>query len=347
MGYIDAAKSSGILDSRFLDDLVTSEKGKGLLAFYIHAIAYGGYQTGDIVNEMKRQELIFQGKGDQVSNLKIIDADKTRSDYYNSPEGIENLIGVKNNLSTYNLAGNLDPEILKYGINMPQKMFDILVPIQDTNSQVFKDAVAAIKDSYYERVAQSLQADTESKKAVADAQMEQFKTELEQKYGITLSNNAQTAWEQINTIEDTFSKAGISGSGMQNEEVDNYLKKTRKLDIQNRINKLSESDKKKAEYYTGSASSSEINGLTQEEKQKYGLLPSSDILAKLDLAKLKELFPDQTDSQLQAYRDTIVDENGNYRSTLYKNLESRIPELLAASIYPISWEYANCSFDLL
>lgn len=300
--------SQGFVDS------VMSDPDK--LAMFVNAVTYGGYTIGDIINEIKRLEMIKNGDTN-VSSFKIINPEIKRSAYLNTAEGAKATAGVRQYIPTVSLTGNLNPEILKYGINMPDDAFRILVPIMDVNSQTFKDEVNKVKSAYYDLGMQQLQATNEQEKTAADTEMTKFKEAINRKYGISLSDNANTAWKQMESLGDAYSQKGIQGSGMQNEAIDNYLRAVRNKDIQNRESKLTEEETQKASYYKSSASAAEIVALTPEDKAKYGLVPSADLLAKYDLNSLKQRFPDQSEEELKAYRDTILDENGNFRSTLY------------------------------
>lgn len=310
-----AAGQSGMISSNFLSTVAADPS---IVGFYVNALAYGGYTIGDVVNDMKRRELASQGNT-QAQNLKIIDPEVNRTSYQSTAEGQQSVSKASQIIPTFNMQGLLNPDILKYGTNMPDDLFKTLVPILDNTSQQFKDAVASIKSAYYDLANAQLQANTEQEKAVADYNYSQFKDQLEQKYGIQLSNDATKAWNQINNLEDTFNTRGLSGSGLQNNAIDQTLRDTRVQDQRMRDSKLNEADSTKASYYRSSASAAEIAALTPEEKQKYGLTPSAAVASQYDLATLKAKYPDQTDAQLQAYRNAVLDENGNYRSTLYSN----------------------------
>ena len=319
-GFSTIASNTGLVSSATLSSIAADQS---IVAFYINAMTYGGYTLGDVLNDMKRRELAANGNLD-AANLKIIDPEQTRQTYMASAEGQQTTATTAKIIPTFNFQGLTNPEILKYGANMPDDLFKILVPISDPNSQEFKDAVADVKAKYYDIASSQLQAETEQEKAVADGNMEEFKKQLNEKYGVALSNNADKAWQQINSLEDTFKTRGISGSGMETQAIDQELQSIRKNDQQSRIAKLNDQEQKDQTFYMGSASSAQIAALTPEQRAKYGLTPSADILNEYSIQSLQQRFPDWSPEEVNAYHNSIIDENGNFRSTLYKNYYSSL-----------------------
>ena len=310
----EAAQSSGLIDSNFLSTLSSKPEH---IAFYVNALAYGGYKIGDVLNDMKRREMIYNNDPKAKSMPAIINPDIEKKTYLTTADGQRSVTEAASILPTFNLQGLFDPEILKYGADIPDDAFKMLVPLLDIDSQEFKDAVANVKSAYYDIADQKLRATNEQEKAVADYNEAKFKEQINKQYGIILSDNAETAWKQLETLGDTFNTRGIAGSGMQNEEVDNYLKTVRKQDSRYRDEKLTKEEADKASYYRTSASEAEIAALTPEERAKWGLTPSADLAEKYSMASLKARFPDSTEAELQAMRDATIDKNGNYRSAIY------------------------------
>lgn len=322
-GIEKAMTSSGIINSNFMNT-ITSDPS--IMAFYINALTYGGYTIGDIVNDMKRRELIAQGgtNAESLQSLKIIDPTVDRSTYTTSADGQKATSQTASLIPTFNFQGLINPDILKYGSNMPDDLFKILVPIADPNSQEFKDAVAKVKATYFDLATAQLQATTEQAKAVADYNMQQFTDQINKQYGIALSDDATKAWAQIENIENTYNTRGIAGSGLENQAIDESLAATRKADQRLRDTKLTTEEQNKASYYRSSASAAEISALTPEERVKYGLTPSADIVDQFSIANLKAKNPTWTDQMVQQAHDAMIDENGNYRSTLYSTYYNNI-----------------------
>lgn len=323
--------SSGQFSQSFLNSIMNNPEK---IALYVNSLRYGGYQVGDILNDMKREEMKLHGD-QNASKIKIIDPEIKRSDYLNSADGIDATVKTRKYIPTVKLTGNINPEILKYGINMPDNMFKALVPILDINSQEFKTSVENVKASFYDLAMQQLQAESEQEKVIADANMAKFKESLNKKYGITLSDNATTAWKQLETIGESMTGRGLQGSGIEGETIDDYLRAVRNKDSQNRQAKLSEEDVQTASYYKASATPQQVQALIAEDQAKglsrdqwratkWGLVPSDDIKQKYSIENLRKMFPDSTEEQLNNYKNTVLDEFGNYRSTLYSNYYSNL-----------------------
>ena len=330
-GIFAAAESSGIIDPIFLRSYI---KEPITVAFYVDAILHGGYKTGDIINDLKRLEMKKNGDPN-VSKIKIIHPEIKKSDYLNTAEGAESVVKTRQYIPTIQLTGNLNPDILKYGIDMPDEAFKILSPIYDIKSEEFKTAVNNVKSAFYDLSMQQLQAESEQEKVVADTNMTKFKETIERQYGIALSDNATAAWKQLESLGETMSQRGLQGSGMEQETIDSYLRAIRNKDAQNRQAKLSAEETQTASFYKASATPQQIQALIAEDQAKglprdqwratkWGLVPSDDILQKYSMESLKQRFPDQTEEELKAYKNAVLDEQGNYRSTLYSNYYSEL-----------------------
>lgn len=319
-GVEKAAVASNIISSQFMSK-ITSDPS--IVGFYVNALAYGGYTIGDVLNDMKRREMIASGNT-QAKSLKIIDPELNRNSYLATSDGQKSVQDTASIIPTFNLQGLLNPDILKYGANIPDELFKTLVPILDKNSQEFKDAVKKVKETYYDLASAQLQASTEQEKAVADYNLKNFTEQLNKQYGIQLSDDATKAWGQIEALEDTMSTRNISGSGLEQEGIDSYLNAARKQDARLRDEKLTKAEVEKASFYTSSASAAEIAKLTPEERKKYGLTPSSDILNKFSIAALTAQYPNKPADEIKAIHDSVIDENGNFRSTLYSKYYTQL-----------------------
>ena len=117
------------------------------LAFYVHAVAYGGYEWEDVVKDMKREDLYDKGDK-ELGDLTIISEDLNKSDFYSSAEGktAATLAGAK--IPNVNVGAWGNNSALKYGRNMPDAIFKTHVPMSDTKSQAYRDAVDGVKSMY-------------------------------------------------------------------------------------------------------------------------------------------------------------------------------------------------------
>jgi hypothetical protein len=289
------------------------------VAFYMNALAYGGYNIGNVYQDLKRKQLVKDGNTDLANTVVISDTQKA-SDYYNTAAGS----AAKNNplIAPPQYLGNVDMSLLNYPIfNLPQEAFDVLVPPFDPTSEEGKAEMDKIQTAFYDVTQQQLNANTAKEKAIADTAYKQLQQDTKEKFGIALSDNATTAWNQLQSLTSSASNAGISGSGMEQEAIDKQLQATRKTDMQNRKSEQTVEDQAKGAQLQKYGSAEEIAALTDEEKVKYGFKPSADALAYFSVANLKSLYPDLDDETLQNYANSIIDPTtGTYRSDLYQTL---------------------------
>ena len=326
-GFTNIIGSTGIIDPNFITKIASDP---ALVAFYVNALTYGGYQMGDILNDIKRRELISKNDPNASSMKPIIDPEKDRATYLSTADGQQSQIETGKYIPTFNFQGLLNPEILKYGANMPDSLTKTLVPPFDPNSAEGKALIDQIKSTYYDLTTAQLQATTEQDKAITDYNYKQYKDQIEKQYGVILSNDATQAWKQIDNLENTFASRGIEGSGLMNEAVDQSLTATRRYDQYARQSKLTQEESQQAQEYLTSATPQQIQSLIEEDKAKglppekwratlWGLIPSTDVANQYSMETLRQKFPNKTDAELQEMRNVVLDENGNYRSTLYNN----------------------------
>jgi hypothetical protein len=304
------------------------------IAFYVNALAYGGYTLADIAKDLKRKQLIKDGDT-SLSNVVVISDTKNANDYYNTQAGSV----AKSNpaLTIPSYLGNVDTSLLNYPIfSLPEDVFKELVPTFDPNSPEGQAEMEKISTAFYDVIQQQLNAGTERDKVLADENYKLIQQDIKDRYGISLSNDATTAWNQLQTVMNNASAAGISGSGMEQETIDKQLQATRKNDMLLRKQQQSEEDSKRAEQLQKYGSPAEIAALSDEEKVKYGFKPSAETAAYFSAENLRELFPTLTDEQLKAYQNSILDENGNYRSDLYQTLYKNTYGTSAGLVVPES-----------
>ena len=327
-GIQSAAVSSKIIDATFMKNEITAHPD--ILAFYVNAMTYGGYTVGDILNDMKRREMIHNKDPKAIGMEAVISSSQTRDVYLATPEGKKSITDTSAIIPTFNLQGQFDSEILKYGANMPDDMFKMIVPLLDPKSQEFKDAVDQVKSIFYDLENAKLQATNEQQKTLADTNYADFKEQLNKKYGILLSDDASKAWGQLETLSDTYNTRGLAGSGMEAEARDTSLKGIRLTDQRNRDQKLTDEESKMAAVYQSSATPEQIQTLIAEDQAKglpkeqwraykWGLVPSDDFKNTYSIASLKEKYPDATPEEIKKKHDSVLDQYGNLRSTIYSN----------------------------
>lgn len=329
---INAASTSGMIDPSFMSKIASDPN---VMAFYINAMTYGGYTTGDVLNDMKRRELISQGNVDAKNMKALISPDMERKKYILTSDGQNAMSKASEIIPTFNLQGVMDPNTLNYGSNMPDDLFKSITPLLDRNSQEFKNAVANVKSAFYDLANQQLQAETEQQKAAADYNYEKFKEQINTQYGLLLSDDATKAWKQIEDLENSNNTRGLLNSGIHNEAVDETLKATRKQDQRLRQEKITKEEAQMAATYAASATPAQIRALIAEDQAKglpksewratkWGLTPSDEIASQYNMDSLRAKYPDSTEEELKRLRDSVLDENGNYRSSIYSKYYSGV-----------------------
>ena len=316
-GLINVAKEDGIITADTASKIIGNA---ALLHKYINAFTYGGYTAQDILQDMKRQQAVANGDT-TASGLKVIDESQTADIYKATADGK----AVTNNASL-TLPGNvggLSVDMWNYKVGMmPQEAYDVLVKPFDWNSDEGKALMAGVKTSYYDIMMQRLEATTEQEKYAADYAYKQLQDKMDKNFGIQLSDDANTAWTQLNSLNSNMESRGLNNSGMAEEQIDSYLKGVRKTDQLAREQHLTDEEQAKYEKLHNSGTPEEIAALSDADKVKYGFKPSAEQAAYFTLANLQAQFPDVPKERLQQYIDGTMDANGNYRSTLYSTMFS-------------------------
>lgn len=289
-----------------------------LMSFYVSALAYGGYSMSDVYNDMYR---IQQGENGDVSmqNLSLISPTQPKSVYIQSTEGAAAVAKGSTILPPSDGMRSPDSAISKYVAGIPESLFNEQNKPPEFGTPAWYAAIADVKTGYFDLLTQQASASTEQEKAAADYNMSQFNNQVSTYLGILLSNNSTQAWKQIQNLDQDAANRGIQGSGIENKSIDDTLKTARLNDTRNRANSLNQLEQEQAAVMKSSGSATQIANLTPEQRQAWGLTPSAEVSNKYSIASIKALDPSMTDAQAQAYRDKIIDENGNYRSTLYQN----------------------------
>lgn len=331
-GFLNLLKSPSTgsgLSATAVDSILND---KDTLGFYINALAYGGYTPEDIFRDIKRKELVGQGRTD-LDSVRPISATQNKTQY----AATNDYRNASTNpaLSTPARLAGIDME--KYDLpvfSLPDDLFKILVPIADPNSAEFKKKLEEVDSQMYDILLQQLTAQTDQQKAVADYNWDELRGKIERDLGITLSNDAIAAWDQIENIYNTSSQTGLTGSGLEAESIDDYLKKVRLTDQRARDASLTDEEHADADYYSKFATPGQIKELIEEDKAKglpqeewratrWGLVPSADIKDQFSFSKLRALYPvdkypEITDEIINRMVTSVLDENGNYRSNLYQ-----------------------------
>lgn len=283
-----------------------------LRSYYLNAVTYGGYSLSDVYRDLKARQL-------GLTDIKPISATAGRDEWMKTPDGSRAASNTQT-MPPPQLGGLMTQDLNLSIFKLPDEVFKTLVPILDYNSAEFKQKMNEVQSAYHDILLQQVNATTEQEKAVADHNWETFRTELSKNYGIQLSNNSLEAWNQIENALNEFSNRNLTNTGLQNEAIDDYLKRVRRADQISRDEKLTKEEEAKMKHFTTFASSQEIKDLAASDPElakKWGLVPSDEMKGQLTLAALKAKYPNEKDETLQRYISSILDENGNYRSTLF------------------------------
>jgi hypothetical protein len=292
-----------------------------ILTKYVNACLYGGYTAGDIFADAKAKDLVAAGNS-QYANFKAFDDGVAAKEWYKTADGQKALNdnNVKVDLSDTGISEQLfDNPVYK----IASEAFSTIVKPIDWTSDEFKAEAEKIQASWYDIMQQQNEATTEQEYKVAKDNWDIFRKNLEQKYGINLSNNVRTAWNQFQQVTEGMNSAGLAKSGILQEAQDKLLQDVRRGDEILRQEKSDQKDQEYRNYLLNNASADEINQFISSDPTKagkWGLIPSDDVKNWYSTANLKAKYPDLNDAQIQAIHDTMLDENGNYRSNLYRNL---------------------------
>lgn len=291
------------------------------LAKYTNALLYGGYDLDAIYRDIKAKELY--GAGNQnYANFKAFDENIPASSWYASNDGKTAKQDATLTPPTQLLG--LDSSLFNNPIfDIPGTAFSTLVPPVDITSASFQEEADQIQASWYDLMMQRADAQTEQQKAIADSNWKIFKDSLAKKYNIQLSNNARTAWGQLQDLfANTFNR-GVGNSGIMNEAMDRYLSDIRRTNQLLRESQTDEKDLEQRNYLLTSGTPDEISAFVNANPAKaeeWGLIPSSDVKTWFSRENLKKLYPNLSDQEINQMAGMVLDENGFYRSQLYQNL---------------------------
>lgn len=199
--------------------------------------------------------------------------------------------------------------------------FKTLIPQLNPGTPEYEAALEAIDSSFYDILKAQMTAQTQQEQQVANTKYKELQTYLKNNLGVTLSNNAIQGWEQLQGIRNNSGSQGITGSGLEAESMDDYLRKIRTSDAASRTESAYKSKGEKQNYYLNYATPAEIKALADSDPataKAWGLIPSDEIRNSMSYSTLKGKYPDMSDKDISNYISTVLDENGNYRSNLYQ-----------------------------
>lgn len=199
--------------------------------------------------------------------------------------------------------------------------FRTLIPQLNPGTPEYEDAMDAVDTSFYDILKAQMTAQTQQEQQVANTKYKELQTYLKNNLGVTLSNNAIQGWEQLQGIRNNAGGQGTTGSGFEAESMDDYLRKVRSSDAASRSENAYKSKGEKQNYYLNYATPAEIKALADSDPataKAWGLIPSDEIRNSMTPAALKAKYPNMTDEEIARNISMVLDENGNYRSSLYQ-----------------------------
>lgn len=315
-------KRAGYISEKVFNDNLMG----GNLAKYINATLYGGYDLPrNIYADLRAKTLLEEGN-QEYADFKAFDENISFEDWKNTEEGLK--VSDDTKLTCPDDVINVDLDLFKNPIfEIPDAAFQTLVKPIDVDSPEFKAEAEEIQASYYDIMSQKAEAETEQAKAIADHNWEIFKKNLEKKHGLQLSDNAKTAWGQLQDLFQGSQQAGLSGSGLEKEVQDRYMKDVRDRDQLLRESKIDEEEMELRNKLLSSGSSEDIAAFIAEngedKAKEWGLIPSDEMKQWFSVENLKKEYPDMTDDEINRIAGIVIDpETGNYKSQLYQNLYS-------------------------
>ena len=317
------AKRKGDISEKVWNDNIMNS---AQLLKYVTAILYGGYDVPrHIYADLKAKTLLEQGN-QEYANFKAFDETMDLNEWITTEEG-QKFANDKNLVVPENIL-DIDIDMFSNPIfDIPDAAFQTLVKPIDITSPEFKAEAEEIQASYYDIMMQKAEANTEQSKAIADHNWTIFKKNLEKKHGLQLSDNAKTAWGQLQEFFSSSQEAGLSGTGIEQEIKDKYLKDVRDRDQLLREGKMDEEEMELRNKLLQTGSAEDIAAFVtehgEEKAKEWGLIPSDEMKQFYNKENLKEKYPDMSDDEINNIISMVIDPaTGYFKSQLYQNLYS-------------------------
>jgi len=319
------AAGTGTVTSAEIATIMNDPKTVG---YYINALAYGGYTLADVYQDMIRQQYIANGNATAVQNAIPISASQTAS-VYKASANYQNVaknpaMDISNTIAALGSApggaGTYNNILNTPVLQLPDAAFNAIAPLSDPNSPEFQSQMAQYASATYQIALEMASAESTADHAKAQADWQSLQTEISDRLGITLSDNAIQAWNQLGNFAQQASVNNLSGSGMVQQQIDDYLKQQSSVNQQMRKYYNTYEDQAKESYYQNYASPDEVKALIAADPsraQAWGLTLTDAAKSYLTLSNLQALFPGTPASQLQNIINEYVDPNGNNYSKLY------------------------------
>ena len=218
--------------------------------------------------------------------------------------------------------GTLPPELSNTTLaQMDDNAWNILFPPLTPGTPEYDKALEGVSIAFYDQLQRELTANTEEEKKLADYSWGELKKQIENTLNITLSDNTSQAWDTIEGLKEQYSSRGLAGSGLERESIDDSIRASIRANKRGR--KTAETGKEHEDmvYYKTYATPEEMKKFAEENPElakAWGIIPSDELKNSLSFDTLMEKYPEMSDEEINNYRLSILDENGNRRSSLYQ-----------------------------
>jgi len=235
----------------------------------------------------------------------------------------------------FELRNDLKPAVIPEGVGIPPSLggtslgnlppdspvFKVVIPQLKPGTPEYQAAMDQISNAYFDVMQQQMNSSTAQQLEAANYNWQTLKRYIESNLNVKLADDAYQAWDQIQGLNSQFGQQNIQGSGLENESIDSYLSKVRRMNSVTRSEAQTKQESAQQDYYMKFATSEQIKQLiatNPAKAQAWGLVPTPDVLAMMNRENLKSKYPELSDEDIQSYISSILDENGNYRSNLYQ-----------------------------
>jgi len=293
------------------------------MGFYIGAIAYGGYTEQEVYAELLR--MYKAEKDPSLYKTTIIDPTIKKSVYVESDAGksgqkyFETAIPKTSGMGAYFNVNNGSSFLNKTALAaMPEDIFKLPPENRDQTDASFKEDAAKIKEAYWDGFIEKIKADTVAEDALADSNYKTIVDEIDKRYGMKMSDDSETAEQQLKNLDKSASMSGALGGEEYTRARKDIQKAMKKASDRDREAMTTEKEAKQFEKIQTSGTPEEIAAFKAEHPDKASIFDvSAEEKAKFSLEQMAIDYPSLSVDERQELRDTMFDNNGNRRSTIW------------------------------
>lgn len=296
-----------------------------LMGFYIGALAYGGYTEPEVYADMIRNYKME--KDPELAKTVIIHPETKKSLYITTEDGkkgqtyFESAIPATSSMKAYFSAAPGGSFIGRTALaGMTDDMFNLPPELKDQTDKVFKEEAEKLKIAHWDAYIEKLKADVVGGDALADLRYKEVVEEIEKRYGVRISDDAETALRQVEGLGKKAAAIGELGGRDYTKAMEVADRDFRKMADRAREEMKKEKTDQELSKIMASGSPEEISAYIAANPDKANLfrLPQ-DLINKYSMAQLRLDYPTLSDAELTDLRNMVMDDNGNRRSTLWAN----------------------------